>query len=54
MHDGRFDTLREVIEFYFLPGRVEVGHREDFMVPLLLDDEELDALVAFLESLDPL
>ena len=55
MHDGRFDTLREVIEFYsLLPGRVEVGHREDFMVPLLLDDEELDALVAFLESLDPL
>ena len=55
MHDGRFDTLREVIQFYsLLPGRVEVGHREDFMVPLLLDDEELDALVAFLESLAPL
>ena len=55
MHDGRFETLREVVEFYsLLPGRVEVGHREDFMVPLLLDDEELDALVAFLESLDPL
>jgi len=55
MHDGRFETLREVVEFYsLLPGRVEVGHREDFMVPLLLDDEEIDALVAFLESLSPL
>ena len=55
MHDGRFETLREVIEFYsLLPGRVEVGHREDFMVPLLLDDTEMDALVAFLESLAPL
>ena len=55
MHDGRFETLREVVEFYsLLPGRVEVGHREDFMVPLLLDDKEIDALVAFLESLSPL
>jgi cytochrome c peroxidase len=55
MHDGRFATLREVVEFYsLLPGRVEVGHREDFMVPLLLDAQEIDALVAFLESLSPL
>lgn len=55
MHDGRFETLREVVEFYsLLPGRVEVGHREDFMVPLLLSDQELDALVAFLKSLAPL
>lgn len=55
MHDGRFETLEEVVEFYsLLPGRVEVGHREDFMVPLLLDEREIDALVAFLESLAPL
>ena len=50
MYDGRFGTLREVIGSTPSTGRVEVGHREDFMVPLLLDDEELDALVAFLES----
>ena len=54
MHDGRFETLLDVVEFYStLPGRVQVGHREDFMVPLLLDDEELNALVVFMESLSP-
>lgn len=54
MHDGRLETLHDVVDFYStLPGRVQVGHREDFMVPLLLDDDEIDALVSFMESLSP-
>ncbi len=49
MHDGRFATLEEVIDHYRTPpagpGRIEI-------TPLDLDDEEAQALVAFLRSLD--
>lgn len=44
MHDGSIATLKEVVEFY---NRAE-GQGE--LLPLNLSDEQLDALVAFLES----
>ena len=55
MHDGRFQTLEEVVEFYnLLPGFPGVGHREETLNRLLLSDDELAELVAFLESLSSL
>ncbi len=52
MHDGRFATLREVLDFYSeLPGKPPVGHREETLVPLQLTDQEKDDLEAFLRSL---
>ena len=48
MHDGRFKTLREVVDFYDRGGDTEA----DFdIAPLALNDSEKAALVAFLESL---
>ncbi len=54
MHNGNFDTIEEVIEFYN-----EGGGENDYtdisktkiLKPLGLDDDEIEALVAFLESL---
>ena len=52
MHDGRFGTLREVLEFYSeLPGEPPLGHREETLVPLEFSDREMDDLEAFLRSL---
>lgn len=52
MHDGRFATLAEVVEFYAtLPGVPQVGHREEFLRPVPLTPQERADLVAFLESL---
>ena len=52
MHDGRFATLREVLEFYRdLPGLPPVGHREETLLPSDFSDEEMDDLEAFLLSL---
>ncbi len=59
MHDGRFATLREVIDFYSdLPGSPVYGHREETLTALKLSDQEKTDLEAFLlsltdESLDP-
>jgi cytochrome c peroxidase len=51
MHDGRFQTLEEVISFYkTLPGRPSVGHRE-LVLELLQEDVSTADLVAFLKSL---
>lgn len=50
MHDGRFATLREVIDFYVKPPPTEVGVRE--IDPIPLTEEEIDDLVAFLETLN--
>lgn len=51
MHDGSQKNLREVVEFYN-----EGGHKNPQlspkMKPLNLTDEEVDAIVAFLEALD--
>ena len=52
MHDGRFTSLREVIEFYStLPDTPAIGHREESLQALNLSEPEIDDLVAFLESL---
>ena len=50
MHDGRFKTIREVIDFYVNPGPTKIGQREIDAIPLT--DEEIDDLVAFLETLN--
>lgn len=51
MHDGRFETLAEVLEHYNeLPPQTLDGHREETLLPLELSDAELAALEAFLEE----
>ena len=52
MHDGRFATLEEVVRFYVeLPGGPPIGHREETLLPVDLNEQEIQDLVAFLESL---
>jgi cytochrome c peroxidase len=52
MHDGRFSTIREVLEFYRdLPGMPPVGHREETLLPVAFTEEEMLDLEAFLHSL---
>jgi cytochrome c peroxidase len=51
MHDGSIATLREVVEFYNRGG-VANPYRSGRIVPLGLTPAELDALVAFLRSLE--
>ncbi len=52
MHDGRFATLRDVLDFYSeLPGEPMLGHREDTLLPLHFTDEEKADLEAFIHSL---
>ncbi len=52
-HDGRFKTLREVLDFYNNPDvdQPAVGHRAELVTPLDLKDDELKDLEAFLRSL---
>jgi len=49
MHDGRFETLIEVLEFYRDPPAKEVSNHE--LPPLNLTDDELRDLAAFLGTL---
>lgn len=52
MHDGRFPNLRGVLIHYnLLPGKPAVGHTEESLRPLSLNDEQLADLEAFLMSL---
>ena len=52
MHDGRFSTLQEVVEFYsLLPDTPAIGHREESLQALNLTPAETKDLVAFLKSL---
>ncbi|MEK9864124.1 MAG: cytochrome-c peroxidase, partial [Verrucomicrobiota bacterium] len=52
MHDGRFETLEEVVTFYStLPDEPALGHREESLQPLGLRGDEVKDLVAFLETL---
>jgi cytochrome c peroxidase len=53
MHGGHFETLEEVVEFYneLDESPVLVGHRDETLQELELTDAEVDALVAFLETL---
>ena len=50
MHDGRFNSLDEVIDHYNRGG-VAHPHRSEKIQPLNLKEEERKALIAFLESL---
>jgi cytochrome c peroxidase len=53
MHQGQFDSLGEVIEFYStLEGMVLVGHhQETLLTPAHLTEQEIEDLTAFLTSL---
>jgi cytochrome c peroxidase len=51
MHDGSLTTLREVVEFYNRGGQRN-PHQTRRMRPLGLTPPDIDALVAFLRSLD--
>lgn len=52
MHDGRFATLREVIDHYSdLDTDPPLGHREETLVPLDLSRREKRDLEAFLRTL---
>ncbi len=52
MHDGRFATLREVLDFYSeLPDKPPLGHREETLRPLKFTEQEKDDVEAFLRSL---
>ncbi|MEZ5363196.1 MAG: cytochrome c peroxidase [Bryobacterales bacterium] len=50
MHDGRFKTLREVLEFYSEPPPTEVGERE--IEAKHFTPQEIDDLLAFFETLN--
>lgn len=51
-HDGRAKSLDEVLDHYSkLDAAPVIGHREESLIPLRLNDEERHALKAFLESL---
>ena len=51
MHDGRFETLAEVLAHYNeLPPQSLDGHREETLLPLDLSAADLAALEAFLEE----
>ena len=51
MHDGSEATLRDVIEFYDLGGRVRRASVSPEVVPLHLTPVEKDDLIAFLHTL---
>ena len=52
MHDGRFQTLEDVINFYDkLPEEPLLGHREETLKPLRLNATERADLINFLDSL---
>jgi cytochrome c peroxidase len=51
MHDGRFKTLEEVVNFYN-QGGVKNPHLDNTIIPLELTDEEKQDLVALLKSLN--
>lgn len=50
MHDGSFETLEDVVDFYSDGGRVN-PYQDERIGPLNLSDEEKQALVAFLGAL---
>ena len=52
MHSGEFADLEAVMAFYnALPGEVDYGHRELFLRPLKLRQTDLNAILAFMDSL---
>jgi cytochrome c peroxidase len=51
MHDGRFKTLEEVVNFYN-QGGVKNPHQDPLVIPLDLTDQEKRDLVEFLHTLN--
>lgn len=51
MHDGRFGTLNEVVEFYN-KGGIKNPFQDNLIIPLNLTKEEKKDLVAFLRTLE--
>ena len=52
MHDGRFETLQDVVHFYSeLDQTPALGHREETLQPLALTEDETNDLIEFLKSL---
>jgi cytochrome c peroxidase len=51
MHDGRFKTLEEVVNFYN-KGGVKNPHQDPLVLPLELTDQEKSDLLAFLRTLN--
>ena len=51
MHDGRFKTIEEVVNFYN-KGGVKNPHQDELVLPLELTDEEKHNLVEFLHTLN--
>lgn len=51
MHDGRFKTLEEVVNFYN-QGGVKNPHQDNTIIPLELTDQEKQDLIAMLKSLN--
>ena len=52
MHDGRFDTLEQVVRFYSTrDGASPLGHPSTLLQPLQLSETEVGDLVAFLRAL---
>lgn len=50
MHDGSLETLKDVVQYYNVGGG-DHENKSDLVKPLNLTEKEVDALVAFLESL---
>ena len=54
MHGGHFASLEEVVRFYSeideQPSQL-IGHRDELLFPLSLNEQQIKHLVAFLESL---
>jgi cytochrome c peroxidase len=52
MHDGRFESLEDVIDHYdTLDERPSIGHMEESLKPLNLSEARKKKLIAFLKSL---
>lgn len=54
MHGGHFATLGDVVRFYSMlteSPQTPVGHRDELLLPLFLDEAEVARLAAFLETL---
>lgn len=51
MHDGRFKTLEEVVEFYNRGG-IKNPHQDNTIIPLELTEQEKKDLVVYLRSLN--
>jgi len=51
MHDGRFATLRDVVEFYNRGG-IKNPHQDSLVIPLELSEQEKLDLVEFLQALN--